>query len=396
MVRSSAASMTLLSAMALQHASLVVAQTALNPTVTETVDFSCSAMFQFLGDWENYFNQIAGLCHSPLSTNNFCSSSGGNAIGATQSSDLLGLTITDKLLQRQTTAPQTLKYENVQFGPFHNLIVSWQTTITLNTVDSSTCRITISGAGQFTADASMVTPLYDLSTETNALSFFRSHYRRYIQHAVELAAATGVTNTVGITAKGATELNVADISNCLVGGAVTLVSNGFFEDIINLIGLTSTQSFSILSCTPTSNGGTVRLASSVILARASITVVIFNVVVNQGGSSCFASESSVSVAGRNEPMPLKQLQRGDKVMVRPCLEASCFEDVIGFLHSEGMPSSLLTIEHTGGAMRVTDNHILFVQQGFTSASSLLGTSARETSSSTRMVGRVQYFPCAEM
>eukprot|EP00929_Paragymnodinium_shiwhaense_P079134 TRINITY_DN41145_c0_g1_i1.p1 TRINITY_DN41145_c0_g1~~TRINITY_DN41145_c0_g1_i1.p1 ORF type:complete len:139 (-),score=18.86 TRINITY_DN41145_c0_g1_i1:428-844(-) len=97
----------------LLHASPGAALTAVNPTLSQTVDFSCSSMFNFLGDWENYFNQIAGMCHSPLSTNNFCTSTGGNAVGATQSSDLLGLEITDRLLLRQTTAPQTLQYESL-------------------------------------------------------------------------------------------------------------------------------------------------------------------------------------------------------------------------------------------------------------------------------------------
>eukprot|EP00929_Paragymnodinium_shiwhaense_P079135 TRINITY_DN41145_c0_g1_i2.p1 TRINITY_DN41145_c0_g1~~TRINITY_DN41145_c0_g1_i2.p1 ORF type:complete len:162 (-),score=31.74 TRINITY_DN41145_c0_g1_i2:292-777(-) len=50
-------------------------------------------------------------------------------------------------------------------------------------------------------------------------------------------------------------------------------------------------------------------------------------------------------------------------MVRPCAMASCFEEVLGFLHSVPTPATLFTIEHEAGEMRVSGNHLLFVQKG---------------------------------
>eukprot|EP00929_Paragymnodinium_shiwhaense_P050070 TRINITY_DN2523_c0_g1_i2.p1 TRINITY_DN2523_c0_g1~~TRINITY_DN2523_c0_g1_i2.p1 ORF type:complete len:219 (-),score=51.78 TRINITY_DN2523_c0_g1_i2:295-951(-) len=71
--------------------------------------------------------------------------------------------------------------------------------------------------------------------------------------------------------------------------------------------------------------------------------------------SCFAMEATVQVDGVEGPQPLSQLRVGDSVLAN-----GVFTDVIGFLHNMQQKSDVMVVEHSGGELRVTSNHVLFV------------------------------------
>eukprot|EP00929_Paragymnodinium_shiwhaense_P084998 TRINITY_DN4547_c0_g1_i7.p1 TRINITY_DN4547_c0_g1~~TRINITY_DN4547_c0_g1_i7.p1 ORF type:complete len:243 (-),score=58.69 TRINITY_DN4547_c0_g1_i7:190-837(-) len=74
--------------------------------------------------------------------------------------------------------------------------------------------------------------------------------------------------------------------------------------------------------------------------------------------SCFAMESTVQIQGFAGPQPLSQLQQGDRVLAN-----GEFTDVVGFLHNVHQEGQMLVVEHAAGELRVTSNHVLFVNGG---------------------------------
>eukprot|EP00929_Paragymnodinium_shiwhaense_P082283 TRINITY_DN4330_c0_g2_i2.p1 TRINITY_DN4330_c0_g2~~TRINITY_DN4330_c0_g2_i2.p1 ORF type:complete len:253 (-),score=44.81 TRINITY_DN4330_c0_g2_i2:250-915(-) len=71
--------------------------------------------------------------------------------------------------------------------------------------------------------------------------------------------------------------------------------------------------------------------------------------------SCFAMEATVQVAGVEGAQPLSQLRVGDRVLAN-----GMYTDVVGFLHNLQESSDMVVVEHAAGELRVTSNHVLFV------------------------------------
>lgn len=83
---------------------------------------------------------------------------------------------------------------------------------------------------------------------------------------------------------------------------------------------------------------------------------------SMAGSSCFPGQAEVLLKGRGRA-PISSIKVGDEVLVEEGRGGELqYEAVIGFLHffGVGRSTSFLNIEHAGGNLRVSANHVVFV------------------------------------
>jgi len=77
-----------------------------------------------------------------------------------------------------------------------------------------------------------------------------------------------------------------------------------------------------------------------------------------GAPSCFPGEAMVHIEGAGETR-ISELRVGERV-----LSARGYEPVLGFLHQvSGGSSSFLTVSHSDGEFRATENHLVFTAEG---------------------------------
>lgn len=95
---------------------------------------------------------------------------------------------------------------------------------------------------------------------------------------------------------------------------------------------------------------------------------------SSGGGACFPGEAVVLVDGRGE-VPLARLRTGDMVLVEHQGQLT-YEPVLSFLHAiqtgSGESMSFVTVIHTHGEFRASAAHILFVKDGLSERSILVG------------------------
>eukprot|EP00928_Gymnodinium_smaydae_P098676 TRINITY_DN922_c0_g2_i1.p1 TRINITY_DN922_c0_g2~~TRINITY_DN922_c0_g2_i1.p1 ORF type:complete len:453 (+),score=55.39 TRINITY_DN922_c0_g2_i1:34-1359(+) len=85
--------------------------------------------------------------------------------------------------------------------------------------------------------------------------------------------------------------------------------------------------------------------------------------------SCFPREASVNVQGRGD-VPLASISAGAKVLVQDSFGDLVYEPVVGFLHTTDEAGSFLNVEHSGGRLRASANHLVFVADGSSTTSKL--------------------------
>eukprot|EP00928_Gymnodinium_smaydae_P039874 TRINITY_DN2714_c0_g3_i1.p1 TRINITY_DN2714_c0_g3~~TRINITY_DN2714_c0_g3_i1.p1 ORF type:complete len:457 (+),score=77.10 TRINITY_DN2714_c0_g3_i1:120-1373(+) len=96
--------------------------------------------------------------------------------------------------------------------------------------------------------------------------------------------------------------------------------------------------------------------------RAACAVIAKSVLSDLPGGACFPGDSSVNVEGRGA-VPLSELEIGDPVLVQRSSGELMFEPLLGFLHSTKGPSRFISIQHAGGELRASANHLIFVADG---------------------------------
>jgi len=88
------------------------------------------------------------------------------------------------------------------------------------------------------------------------------------------------------------------------------------------------------------------------------------------GGACFPGDASASVQGRGA-VPLANLAAGDPVLVQRSSGELAYEPLVGFLHATKGSSRFLAVEHMGGELRASANHLIFVADGTTKLASEL-------------------------
>jgi hypothetical protein len=79
-------------------------------------------------------------------------------------------------------------------------------------------------------------------------------------------------------------------------------------------------------------------------------------------TSCFPSDSSANVQGMGA-VRLEDLSVGDSVLVRRSSGDLAYEPLLGFLHATKSSSAFMSVQHMGGELRASANHLVFVSDG---------------------------------
>jgi len=195
-----------------------------------------------------------------------------------------------------------------------------------------------------------------MGCETSTVRFpFGSQPSEYtqVQFKVPVSSGTGVTTLGAAYTAGNALIQVNDQAGCQANGRMYLldIANSF-ADVVT-----------ILECNVLDGGvSKVRMANPLPANSLPITTAAAFFTVTpcpaESSSECFTNEGLVHVEGKSSPMPLAQIQEGDRV-----LDGALYTDVIGFLHEVGSTGKVVCIEHAAGEVRASPLHLLFARDG---------------------------------
>jgi hypothetical protein len=96
--------------------------------------------------------------------------------------------------------------------------------------------------------------------------------------------------------------------------------------------------------------------------RAACAVIERSPLSDIPGGVCFPGDALASVRGRGA-VALADLTEGDAVLVQRPSGELAYEPLLGFLHATKGASRFVTVQHAGGELRASANHLAFVAGG---------------------------------